>query len=111
MSFGAFRGFHDRFTQGRVRVDVARNFGGGQLHALGQGQLGQQFGNIRTNHVRAQDFSILRLDDDFDKAGIISQTKGFAIGLEGEAAYLDLIALLAFASASVYPNEATCGCE
>jgi hypothetical protein len=49
----AFSSFHDGLAEGRVRMHVARDFGGGQFHLLRQGQLGQQFGDIWPYQMRA----------------------------------------------------------
>ena len=53
VALGGFSGFHQRLAECGVGVHVARNFGAGQFQALGQGQLGQQFRNIRADQMRA----------------------------------------------------------
>ena len=71
-------------------MDVAGNLSGGQLHHLGDGQLGQELGHFRTDHVRTQDLTVLRIGDQFDPTGVIAQTQGFTVSLEGELTDFDL---------------------
>ena len=53
--------FHQHLAEGRVGVHVAGDLVRGQLHHVRQGQLGQQFGHFRADHVRAQDLAVLRV--------------------------------------------------
>ena len=49
MAFDAVRDLLEHLRQRRVDVDVARNLTGGEVEALRQGDLRQQFGDVRTN--------------------------------------------------------------
>ena len=74
MTLGPVSGLHQDLAERRVSMYVSSNLGGRQLHALRQGQLGQQLGNIRADDVGAQDLAITSVCDDLDKPGIITQS-------------------------------------
>ena len=52
--------FLQRFRQCRVGVDVADQFLDGQIPALGQGELGQQLGDVGADQVRAEQLPCAR---------------------------------------------------
>ncbi len=66
----------------------------GQLIALGEGQFGKQFRDIRTDQGGTQDLAVFGIRDDLGKPGVIAQTQGFTIGLEVETPDLHVVALL-----------------
>jgi hypothetical protein len=77
--------------QGGVGVDVAGDLGGCQVPLLGEGQLGQQLGDIGSDHVCAEDFTLLRVGDQLHESGRVPKTMGFAIRAERELRDLYLI--------------------
>jgi len=91
VTLGSLGSFPQHLAQGRVRVDVARDLSRGQLVALRQGQLGEQFGHFGADHMRPEDFTVFLVGDNFDKAGVFTQTERLAIRLEGEAPHLHLV--------------------
>ena len=71
-------------------MDIAGNFFGSQFCEASQGVFRQQFGDIRANHVPAQDFPVTRIGDQFDEAARFTQTKRLAIGAKGEFRDFDI---------------------
>ena len=64
----AFRRFHHRFGNGRVRVDgLRKRFGGGFVRHSDAG-FGKQFGGVRSDDVNAENLVVFFLRDDFDEA-------------------------------------------
>lgn len=59
-------GFHQHFAKSRVGVDVAGDLRRGQLHHLGDGQLGEQLGDFRADQVGAENFAIFGISDQLD---------------------------------------------
>jgi hypothetical protein len=80
MPFCTVRCFHDHFGERRVRVHVAGNLSGSQLHQVRQGQFGQQFGHFGSDHVRTQDFAEFLVHHQLDEDGILAQTPRLAMG-------------------------------
>ncbi len=102
----------DRFlqclTERGVGVDVACQLVDREVPLLGQGQLGQQFRNVRSDEVPAEQFAVLLVGDQLDETGRVTETVCLAVGSEREVRDLDVVAS-ALACSSVKPNEATCG--
>jgi hypothetical protein len=84
--------FLQRFRQRRVGVDVADQFLDGQIPALGQGQLGQQLGDLGADQVRAEQLPVGRIGDDFGESGGIAVAVGFSVGAERELRNRDVAA-------------------
>src|SRR5919199_4103742 len=98
----------DRFVERRVGVDcmhhrLARRFVR-QRHTA----LGDQFGSRRTDDVDAEHFIIFLVGNDFDEARARRQDRGSAVGREGEASDLDVIAAL-FCLGLAQPDAADLG--
>jgi hypothetical protein len=56
--------FLQRFRQCRVGVDVADQFLDGRIPALGQGELGQQLGDVGADQVCAEQLPVCAIGDD-----------------------------------------------
>jgi len=67
MSFKPVRRLFDRFAQRRVRMDITCNFFGSQLCEACQRQFGQQFSDVGSDQVCAQQFAILLIADQLDE--------------------------------------------
>ena len=61
------------FAQCWVGVDVMADLGSREFVRLGQGQLRKKFGDLRSNHVGAQDLPIFFIDQDLNPACVITQ--------------------------------------
>ena len=59
MAGEAVDGLLDGLAQRRVGVDVARHLVGGEVPLLGQGQLGQQLGDVGADQVGAEELAVL----------------------------------------------------
>ena len=86
--------FLQRLGQRRVGVHVARHLLGGQVPQLGQGELGQQLGHVRADHVQAEDLAVLGVGDQLDEADRLPQPVRLAVGGERELRRLDVVALV-----------------
>ena len=75
-------------------VDVASDLLGGQVEALCQGQLRQQLGDVRADHVTTDELAVLGVHDDLDEADALVEAHGLAVGAEREGRDLDLAAVL-----------------
>ena len=72
MTLQTVRDFLDSLAQGRVGMHVARDLFRRQFGRTSQGQLGQQFGDIMSDHMRAQDLAIFLVTDNFDKSASVA---------------------------------------
>ena len=61
--------FLQRLGQRRVGVHVAGDLFGGEVPQLGEGELGQELGHVRADHVQAEDLAVLGVGDELDEAG------------------------------------------
>src|SRR3954467_3666250 len=55
----AVDGFLDRLAQGRVGGDIAGGLVDGEVPLLGQGELGEEFGDVRADQVTAKELAVL----------------------------------------------------
>ena len=88
----AVKRFLQCFRQCRVGVDIADQFLDGQIPALGQGELGQQLGDVGADQVRAEQLSVRAISDDFGESGGITVAVGFSVGAKGELGHRDVAA-------------------
>jgi hypothetical protein len=113
LSGQAMKGFLQRLGQRRVGVDVADQFFDGQIPALGQGEFGQQFGDVGTNQVCSEQLSVRAVGDNLDESGRVAVAAGFSPfarnGNLATAMSLSRAAASAWACASVRPKLATWG--
>ena len=84
----------------------------GQIPALGQGEPGQQLGDVGADQVCAEQLPVCAIGDDYGEPGGIAVAVGFSVGTEGDLATamsLPRAAASARARASVSPKLATWG--
>ena len=81
------------FGDAGVGVDGPAEFKRGAFQQMGHLQFRQQFGDLGTTHVAAQNLAVVGVDDQFDHAVVFAHRYGLTAGLDVEAANLDVVAL------------------
>src|ERR1043165_5998223 len=90
-----FRGFHDCFGDGRVRVNRAAQLFCGRLQLHPDAGFGENLGRVRADDVNAQNLVVLGFADDLDEAFFFADDARLARSGEGELADLHIVAKLA----------------
>src|SRR5690554_4026906 len=75
-----------------MRVHSLDDLSLGSFELTGEDQLRKQFGDVLTDHMRAQQFTILLVEDELHETIALPGCQGTAAGLEGELADLDIAA-------------------
>ena len=88
MSGQAVDGLHDGLPQRGMGVDVAGHLVDRQVPLLGEGQFGQQFGDVRADQVRTEELAVLRVAQQLDEAAGIPDAGGLSVGAEREGGAL-----------------------
>src|SRR5580692_11723694 len=91
-AIGGFDGILDRFADRRVGVDAVEHFVVGGLEFAADDGLNDDLRDIIADHVGAEPFAVLGVEDYFNKAFGMADAGGFARRCQGELAYFDLIA-------------------
>ena len=91
-AFGIQNGFMHALRNGRMREDCVSEILLGQLTLARDNIALDQFGDFCADHVRAEQFPGLLVEDGFYEAFRGAHCYGLAIADEGEAANLDIVA-------------------
>jgi hypothetical protein len=93
LAFARQGGFVDHLRKRRMRVDGRAQFVGRRFERDGQADFRDEFGRVRADDVRAEDFAVRLADDELHEALGIARRDRLAAGLVGELADLEFEAL------------------
>lgn len=87
--------FLECFAEGGVGVDVAGQFGGGQVPLLREGELGKKLRDVRADHVSTEELAARGIGHELYEAARFAEAVGLAVGGEGELGDQYVVAFVA----------------
>ena len=91
-ALGDAGGFHDGFAERWMGMDRLDDFVFGGFKRFGHDQFGEEIGDVFADHVDAEEFAVLGVEDQFDESVGFAHGQGPAAGAEGEFADLHFLA-------------------
>lgn len=68
MTGQAVHGLLDGLAQGRVSMHIAGDLVDGEVPLLGEGEFGEEFGDVGADKVATDEFAVLGVADELDEA-------------------------------------------